>query len=90
MNFTITHRTVVSLTPPSYGIWIPGAGWLHSNGENSNPLYYIEPRKEVAKEVAKRCSKGAKVMFIDQSLIDLQGYFRDREADKKGIRKGKK
>ena len=90
MNFTITHRTVVSLTPPTYGIWLPGKGWLHSNGENGILLYYMEPRKEVAKSVAKLCSKGAQVRFIDQSLIDMQKYFLEIDAEKKGVRKGKK
>lgn len=52
---------------PKYGVWIPGQGWL--KGARG---VYADLNKAVAKEIAKRIGKGARVYFVDEAIADLE------------------
>ena len=69
--------------PVSYGVWIPGMGWLKSNGQP-----YADLRKEVALSTARRVKRGARVEFIDASLVALQDVFLEVEYDTWSFRTG--
>jgi hypothetical protein len=68
------------MTPPMYGVWITGQGWLRSNGKP-----FAIDNKEIALETARRVK--SKVYFIDESLVGLEREFLEMEkTDVKGIR----
>lgn len=58
-----------------YGVWILNIGWLR--GEQSRALMF--GNKDVAIETAHRIG-GAKVYFIDQSLVDIEDKLLDAEV----------
>ena len=59
-----------------YGIWIPGKGWLR--GEQNRALMFTF--RHVANETAKRIGEHARIYFIDQSLVDIEGKLLEAEA----------
>jgi hypothetical protein len=53
-----------------YGVWITGQGWLKVN----NTCVAFQERI-VAEATADRIGTSARVLFIDDSLSDLEPYF---------------
>lgn len=58
-----------------YGVWIPGKGWIR--GEGNRALMFAH--KVVAEQLAKRVKQNAKVYFVDQSLVDIEGALLEAE-----------
>jgi hypothetical protein len=57
----------------TYGIWIPGKGWLRGAGDR----VFSVASPEIASGIAKRL--GAKFEYIDQALIDTEATFLEYE-----------
>jgi hypothetical protein len=60
----------------TYGIWIPGKGWL-KNG----PGVIAFDIRDLAEQTALDYGAGACVKLVDQSLIDLEQLLLDREQE---------
>ena len=81
MKITIEHVSRAAYPdpePPMYGVWIPYKGWL--NPDKNNPLAtYADRDRRRAKQVARRVGQGARVYFVDKSLIQLEDELKRRE-----------
>ena len=68
----------------TYGVWIPGLGWLKKNNR-----VFTDPRREVAESAAWLWGGGAFVIPNDMNdrgvsaLVDLESEFLEREAERK-------
>lgn len=51
---------------PTYGIWIPGEGWLRGRD------VFADHSLAKAREVARLIGRGAQVRFIDPAIVDLE------------------
>ena len=61
---------------PMYGIWIPAQGWL----KNDKGIY-ANFSIAIAKQVARRIGRGAKVYFVDNAIQDLEQVLLLAERD---------
>ena len=59
----------------AYGVWLPSIGWL-SHGKR----VFMDPRREVAESAAALWGRGARVMACDESLVDLESVFLERQT----------
>ena len=64
---------------PLYGIWIPRRGWLKVSKPGGGLSAYADANHDVARSVAHRYGNGARVEYVDESLIALEAAFLDRE-----------
>ena len=90
MKFTLVHRTEPFFPPPMWGIWLPLKGWLWAVDKEGKRQVYTEANKRIAKNTARRCSRKARVCFIDNSLRDLEAYLLAVEKEQAEIKKNKK
>ena len=60
-------------TKPMYGVWIPKQGWL--KGKDVFADYSLDK----ANQVARLIGRGAKVRFIDESIIDMEAKYLEQE-----------
>ena len=83
MQFTIIHKTIPQpvLLPPTYGVWIPGKGWLNPDPHGDPAKAYTDTNRRVVASVARRV--GGRVEFIDKSLVDLEDKFLKVEFNRK-------
>lgn len=59
----------------TYGVWIPHQGWLRAKQGEFADYDYAK-----AKQVAKAIGRGAKVLFIDKSIVDLERLYLEQES----------
>ena len=65
----------------TYGVWIHGQGWLKKDGDAPVPMrVFATLHKEIASGAAALWGDGARVLPVDDSLIELEEVFvaRDR------------
>ena len=60
---------------PMYGIWQPGFGWIRGNKGAVFADYSIEKTYQVARLIGQ----GAKVRYIDESIVDLENLYLSNE-----------
>ena len=65
-----------NIPPITYGVWLPGRGWL----KGANHQAFGDTHKEVAEELAFRIGTGAKVYYIDKALVDLEAQLLEAES----------
>ena len=68
----MTDNNIVN-DKPMYGIWIKGTGWLR--GKDVFADYSLDK----ARQVAFLIGNGARVRFIDESIIDLERQYLEQE-----------
>ena len=68
----MTDNNIVN-DKPMYGIWIKGTGWLR--GKDVFADYSLDK----ARQVASLIGNGARVRFIDESIIDLERQYLEQE-----------
>ena len=61
-------------TVTMWGVWIPGEGWLVCKND-----LFADFDLEKARQVARLVGKGAKVLYIDDSIIELQSLYLEQE-----------
>lgn len=54
---------------PTYGVWIPGKGWVRSGALNAP---FTDAKFEVAEQLARRLHHRAQVYYIDNALFDME------------------
>lgn len=59
---------------PNYGVWLPRRGWLRADG-----YPYAETLLSKARSTARRLGSGARVEYIDASLVKLESQFLEAE-----------
>ena len=62
--------------PVAYGVWIAGTGWLRSGDGKT----FAALEKTVADSAAELWGAGARVLPVDDSLIELQDVFLAQQA----------
>ena len=60
-----------------FGVWIPDTGWLRGKD------FFADSDIEKAKQVARLIGRGAKVYFIDPSIVDLENRYLENERSSK-------
>jgi len=60
----------------TYGIWIPNEGWLKGKD------VFADISLDKAREVARLIGRGAKVRYIDSSIVDLEQRYLEQERNK--------
>jgi len=73
--------------PLFYGVWIPGAGWLAGVKPSGERMVLSFEIRVVAEETAQRIGRGAKVLFVDDSLMAIESTLLEAEAEQKAQRK---
>lgn len=71
-------------TPTTYGVWLEGRGWL----ANEHRRAFASTDRAVAETAAALWGKGASVMAMDSSLVDLQDFLLAHQAAVAPQRKG--
>ena len=61
---------------PLYGIWIPNVGWLRGKD------VFADTNIDKANQVAGLIGNGARVRFIDSSIVDLEQKYLESERKK--------
>lgn len=67
-----------------WGVWIAGRGWL-SQGSGADRRVFSDPRRELALSAQELYGKDAVALPIDQSLVDLEGEFLQRERERPNL-----
>ena len=79
-----TNENKKEKQPILYGVWLPQIGWLKNQSE---PVAFeIE---EIATSTAERMGEGARVEFIDDSLVGLENQLLEAEKANSEIQKSK-
>lgn len=64
----------------AYGVWIHARGWLKKDGEGKvKERVFATPHIEIANSAKWLLGDGASVFPIDESLIDLEQTFVERD-----------
>lgn len=66
-----------------YGIWIPNKGWLRDDKGN----VFGDENKVKCQEVAKLIGQHAKVLFLDDAIVNLEREYLAQEKRKWHISK---
>lgn len=72
----ILARVELARPKVSYGVWIPGKGWLTNE---SHARYFSDYRIELAQSAARLYGQGAFVTPFDESLKELEIVFLTQE-----------
>lgn len=62
----------------TYGIWIPGEGWVRGKDNKVFADYSLSK----SRQVARLLGRGARVYFIDASIVDLERQYLEQEKKK--------
>lgn len=84
------NDTTFQIAPPQivYAVWIRGQGWLKEKDDERGTTF-VAFSPEVAASAAQLWGAEARVLAFDQSLLDLESKFLEREQAlnaRKGIK----
>lgn len=81
----IERRVLAAAPPTTWGVWIPGQGWLFRPGGIAPGDAFATESKALAVTAWELLGQSGYVLQIDQSMVELQDKFLEAEKEQQKI-----